>query len=603
MPQVYIGDDVVNAIAGVVVTVGLANGTDDTAAINAVLATAPKVVRGVPGQNYQISAPLVIRSGTTLDMTGCTVTLKAGSNCNMLQNYQVVANNGRDSAITVIGGRWDRGANMGETVNLHFLRFRRVDGLVVRDLTGTGTEGKGVINAGDVTRVAVHGITLDGIRGDAVHFNGPAQHISVRNISGTSCIDDVVAFTPRDWTGYDDTFGDITDVLVDGVYAKNCQAAVIKISGGTGSKTRRITVRNVYGNTSSWGIAVIDETQNGPCDIDDLTIDGVHILTTSPSSSLIHLSASAVGTIRISNVQDVAGVTSGSVVKVQQAAGSAAVTMGRLVLDGFDITQGQSRNVVDINTGATVADLIVRGSRFALATGNGNVITLAGATSSVGRVIASDLHLTNCRTLLNTSASTPALTLVAHGIYAQSCSRILNLLGVSVDATLSDCVFDAIVAAWAYVSGGTVTIRGGGISRVGTQVGVQRAAAEVVRVINPDWFCDVGLLAKNNGDTCQNTAAGTGVLPGPGVLICDGTTWRQAATAAVKSSTATLVAGTVTISDAQITSTSIIRVTGRTVSGTPGALFVSAKSPGVSFTVSSTNAADTSGFQYDIVNY
>lgn len=69
---------------------GASSGTDDTSTINTALGTTGiAVIRGTPGQNYLISAPLVVRSGTTLDMTGCTVTLKAGSNCNMVNNTAV----------------------------------------------------------------------------------------------------------------------------------------------------------------------------------------------------------------------------------------------------------------------------------------------------------------------------------------------------------------------------------------------------------------------------------------------------------------------------------------------------------------------------------
>lgn len=75
---------------------GVGDGTtDDTAAINAQLAAAAagSVMRGVPGKNYLISAPLVTRPGgqQTLDMTGCTITLKANSNCNLLNNGAVTA--------------------------------------------------------------------------------------------------------------------------------------------------------------------------------------------------------------------------------------------------------------------------------------------------------------------------------------------------------------------------------------------------------------------------------------------------------------------------------------------------------------------------------
>jgi len=83
----------------------------------------------------------------------------------------------------------------------------------------------------------------------------------------------------------------------------------------------------------------------------------------------------------------------------------------------------------------------------------------------------------------------------------------------------------------------------------------------------------------------------------------DGTTWRRAETGAVKTATATLAAGTVTVADAAITANSVIRVAQKTSGGTPGALFISAKVTATSFTITSTNAADTSVVQYDVVTY
>lgn len=57
------------------------SGTDDSAALNDALARARgRKVRGRPGAEYRISAPLVVYSGTTVDMTGCTITLLAAGN-------------------------------------------------------------------------------------------------------------------------------------------------------------------------------------------------------------------------------------------------------------------------------------------------------------------------------------------------------------------------------------------------------------------------------------------------------------------------------------------------------------------------------------------
>lgn len=56
---------------------------------------------------------------------------------------------------------------------------------------------------------------------------------------------------------------------------------------------------------------------------------------------------------------------------------------------------------------------------------------------------------------------------------------------------------------------------------------------------------------------------------------------------------ATLVAGAVTVSNTQIQANSRIFLTGQNSSGTHGELTVSARVAGTSFTITSTNGADT----------
>jgi hypothetical protein len=81
----------------------------------------------------------------------------------------------------------------------------------------------------------------------------------------------------------------------------------------------------------------------------------------------------------------------------------------------------------------------------------------------------------------------------------------------------------------------------------------------------------------------------------------DAYNWQQLTKAKV--GTAVLVAGAVTVSDAKITANSVIRLSSKTLGGTPGALFISAKVAATSFTITSTNAADTSTVYYEIVTY
>jgi hypothetical protein len=65
---------------------------------------------------------------------------------------------------------------------------------------------------------------------------------------------------------------------------------------------------------------------------------------------------------------------------------------------------------------------------------------------------------------------------------------------------------------------------------------------------------------------------------------------------------ATLVAGTVTVPSTVVAANSIILLTGQNNSGTAGELKVSARTPGVEFTILSNNAADTRLIGYSILS-
>jgi hypothetical protein len=74
-----------------VATCGLSGGLDDAAFIQSLL-TASRLaggglVKGLPGQSYVLGATLIVGSNTTLDFSGCTLTLKAGNAVNHLNNY------------------------------------------------------------------------------------------------------------------------------------------------------------------------------------------------------------------------------------------------------------------------------------------------------------------------------------------------------------------------------------------------------------------------------------------------------------------------------------------------------------------------------------
>ena len=87
-------------------------------------------------------------------------------------------------------------------------------------------------------------------------------------------------------------------------------------------------------------------------------------------------------------------------------------------------------------------------------------------------------------------------------------------------------------------------------------------------------FCDVTAIGKG-----YSTAEGSNAKQNGGVV---------------------LAAGTNTVANTSVTATSRIFVTGQVAGGTVGGENVSARTAGTSFTITSTNAADTSTVAYEI---
>ncbi len=75
-------------------------------------------------------------------------------------------------------------------------------------------------------------------------------------------------------------------------------------------------------------------------------------------------------------------------------------------------------------------------------------------------------------------------------------------------------------------------------------------------------------------------------LAGKGLRIKEGT--------GAKMGVATLAAGTVTVANTSVTATSRILLTCQTPGGTPGFLYVSARTAGTGFTITSSSSSDTS---------
>ena len=120
-----------------------------------------------------------------------------------------------------------------------------------------------------------------------------------------------------------------------------------------------------------------------------------------------------------------------------------------------------------------------------------------------------------------------------------------------------------------------------------------------------------GLITGNNGETLTNgnlaVSFGNVTVPlggvtaaGPLDLQSAGQGLQVKEGANAKQGVATLVAGTVVVADTSVTANSRILLTTQAPGGTAGFLVVSARTAGTSFTILSSNVADTSVVAYEI---
>lgn len=240
---------------------------------------------GAPGGSGGGVAGPVWLYGTVQSVAGNNITL--GGNVNGVAAH--ITSSGataylfnRDSNITVVGGLWDAGTNWNVQADRYaagpvssLLRLRRVDGLTVKGVTLKQTsfpQGGGWcfgINPQDCTDVLVDACAGDG-SSTVVQGQGPLSRVTVRNIRGQTQ-DDMVAFGTVGAPG-DDTEGDITGVLIDGVQANTSWKAVSLFAGQGANSAYRpmagVMARAVRGKTIRWPVLISNYAGNAQMDVE-----------------------------------------------------------------------------------------------------------------------------------------------------------------------------------------------------------------------------------------------------------------------------------------------------------------------------------------------
>lgn len=235
-------------------------------------------------------------------------------------------------------------------------------------------------------------------------------------------------------------------------------------------------------------------------------------------------------------------------------------------------------------TEATSAVLTITGGASALLAATS--IQVAKATASVaGYLAAADFTTFNAKQ----AALTLPLSVANGGTGAVSfaAASLPTLAGTNTFA--ASCTFNSSVLVVAGGFTATLTSNACEFNRVGNsfidQLGL--AGSLVFRV-----------SVASGGDTTALTISTTAITAALPVTVG---TLRIVASTNTKTGSGTLAAGTVTISNTSVTANSKIFVTPTSNSANSGALAVTTKTAGTSFVVKSSNALDTAGFDYFII--
>lgn len=254
---------------------------DDYPAIQELLDRCGTVTLPSPEVCYTISRTLKLHSDTELRLGRFTrVRLADGSNCCMLENAEPEDWNRR---IAVSGGVWDMNHRKQWANPYHFpmpngltarqeqardgytrerlyypgycghaFRFNSIRELTFSDVTIENPVVYGAQFA-YIEDFLVENITFDYTEGspklwnlDGVHFEGGCKNGIVRNLHG-ACHDDTVAITSDDGI-----YGDIENIVVDGIFGENSHSAVRLLS--VRHPIKNIRISNVFGSYYTYAV-------------------------------------------------------------------------------------------------------------------------------------------------------------------------------------------------------------------------------------------------------------------------------------------------------------------------------------------------------------
>ncbi len=336
-------------------------GTDDTAALQAVLDRAPALggVHLIVDGAARVTG-LTVYGNTTIACPNqsCGFYLADGADRAILRNAHPSDGEILDRNITLTGGTYNGNAahqvhHTDDNWMVTGMDFFGVEHLSVRHviIRDQRTFAVFVSNFRHVFMEDVR-VLLDAIiqfgNQDGLHFCGPGRFLTLRDIQGTSW-DDFIALNADDGhTYYTETgelaakdwphvsFGPITDVLIDGVTLDGAAQGIRFLSRT--SLIDRVIVRNVIGTYTSFGFFMDPFWEKGG-NFGTITIENVDLRALSPNFDYMPNFLFALGghhrRLTLRNITNIDACDTRRVIYIEDDA-----QIDDLRVDGFYVSEG-----------------------------------------------------------------------------------------------------------------------------------------------------------------------------------------------------------------------------------------------------------------------
>jgi hypothetical protein len=269
-------------------------GTDDTTMLQALLDKAPEL-----GSLHLImdGAALIkglnIHANTTIECLNksCGFFLAGQSNRSVVKNANPdMKGERKDKNISLIGGTYNHNCkdqvhhldNKENAIWVIAFEFYGVENFTMRDVTICNQRTFAILMA-NWYRVNLENITIDlpdhmdAQNQDGLHFWGPGQFLTMRNIQGCAG-DDFIALAPDE----NDEVSSITDVLIDGVILNNADQGIRILSRGDG-RIDRVIIKNITGTYKSFGFYLDHWFEGKGGNYGNMIFDTIDLRTSKPN--------------------------------------------------------------------------------------------------------------------------------------------------------------------------------------------------------------------------------------------------------------------------------------------------------------------------------